>query len=123
MGNGWLLQYLYAAPPILVALAMMTLAIRAGPAFWARWNESRRDLSRAKAGDWSRLRGEIARVDERCRLIEEREQECQRQLTDALHRIGELEGYNIGRGEAKQDAQRMLSEERQIDANKRKDKP
>jgi hypothetical protein len=119
MGDVGLLQFLYAAPLYAVAIAMTALAIRAGPAFWARWNERLRDKARARAGDWSRLRGEIARLDARCAMIEGREEQCRSDLGDAVRRIAELEGYNIGRGEARQEAQRMLSAGRESDAAKR----
>lgn len=96
----------------MVAAATCFVLVRSGPAFLGRWNERLRDLSRAKAGDWARLRGEIARLDERCRQIETREEACQHLLTDAVRRIAELEGYNIGQGKARQDAQVILSVER-----------
>lgn len=116
MGDAWTFQHLLPyAPAYMVAIAMIAVILRSGPSFLERWNERQRDVADAKAGDWSRLRGEIKRLDERCAKIELREQECQRLLTDAVQRIGQLEGYNLGVGEAHQTAQRMLSEEREAD--------
>jgi hypothetical protein len=107
-------------PAYLSLLIVAVMAWRIYPHVLARILEGRRDKESAKDGDWRRLRGEIDRLDHRCAQIEEREQECQHQLTDALHRIGELEGYNLGIGDARQTAQRMLSEGRESDAAKRK---
>ncbi len=101
-----------ATPLWVVALAAMVALFKSWPAIMAKVNEARRDSEAAKAGDWTRLRGEIDRLDERCAQIEEREQECQRQLTDALHRIGELEGYNLGVGKANQEAAGIVAAER-----------
>lgn len=110
--NDLLPHILQLGPLYAVALAVSVVIIRAGPSFMQRWNERLRDLSRAKAGDWSRLRGEIARLDERCRLIESREEDCRRELAGAVGRIAELEGYNAGQGRAAQEAQLIVSAER-----------
>lgn len=122
MDSVWVLHNLLPYGPLwLVAIAMTTVVLRSGPSFLERWNERLRDKDAAKAGDWSRLRGEIKRLDERCAQIEEREQECQHNLADALQRIGQLEGYNLGIGEAHQTAQRIVSSERAKDARKKEE--
>ena len=121
MGSGWL-QVLSYAPLYIVALAVTAVILRSGPGLFERWNERSRDRDAAKAGDWTRLRSEINRLDDRCAQIELREQECQRNLTDAIRRIGQLEGYNLGVGEAHQSAQRIVSIERESDARNREDK-
>lgn len=100
-------------PAYVVLLIIGVMAWKIYPAVLGRILEGRRDKETAKSGDWSRLRGEIDRLDARCASIEEREQECQHQLADALKRIGELEGYNLGIGEAHQTAQRIISEDRE----------
>jgi hypothetical protein len=119
-----LLQHLLSAGPLyLVAIAVSAVVLRAGPAFMGRWNERLRDLSRAKAGDWARLRQEIKRLDARCALIEGREEKCQQELAGALGRIAALEGYNDGRGKAAQDAAGIVAVERLQDAAERESKP
>ncbi len=110
-GLGFLLQPI--VPAYLSFLIVAVMAWRTYPLVMARILEGKRDREAAKDGDWRRLRAEIDRLDARCSEIEKREQDCQRQLTDALHRIGELEGYNLGVGEARQTAQRIVSEDRE----------
>lgn len=112
--NDLLAHLLQLGPLYMVAAAASFVFVRSGPAFMGRWNERLRDLSKAKAGDWARLRGEIVRLDARCALIEDREQQCRDDLAGALGRIAELEGYNIGQGRARQDAQIIVSTDREL---------
>lgn len=39
--------------------------------------------------------------------------DCEEEVTQLKHRVAELEGYNIGRGEAKQEAQLIVSADRE----------
>jgi hypothetical protein len=82
------------------------------PAIMAQWIARRQTIAAEKAADWDRLRDEVERYSERLSGVETREQECQRQLTDAMRRIAELEGYMMGQGKARQDAAAIVASER-----------
>jgi hypothetical protein len=89
------------------------------PAVMARWNERERDKVSERASDFERLREELKRSDERnakrddrITFLEESEQRCRHDLADALRRLAVLEGYEMGRGKAAQDAQAIVSTER-----------
>jgi len=86
-----------------------------------KWLAFRTARAAEKAADWTRLRDELIRLSEA-------ESRCRRELADVTHELAEvtqrlaiLEGYNIGRGQADQLAQMIVSSERQIDADKRED--
>jgi len=101
----------------LVAIAsILAVAVWRGwtglPAVMAQWNERLRDKVAERATDWTRLRDEIGRLDARCKSLEEAEQRCRSELADAVRRLSTLEGYEMGRGKAAQDAQAIVSTER-----------
>lgn len=112
-----------ATPLWVVALIVSVGAFKVWPLIMERVNERLRDREAAKASDWTRLRGEIDRIDGRCQRLEEREEECQRNLADARTRLADLEGYMMGQGEAKQAAQRALSADRMDDAKAKSKDP
>lgn len=116
-GNVDLLQHLAPyVPSYMVALAMTAVILRHGPAFMERWNERLRDKATARAADWSRLTDLCDRHTVEIKALKNENLECHR-------RLAALEGYNDGRGKAAQDAQVIISTEREIDAAKRKGRP
>lgn len=96
------------------AATLFVVARFASP-FLHALNERLRIYAEAKASDWNRLRDEVKRIDERCKALEEENQECRKNLADAVHRIAQLEGYQLGRGEAAQEATRFTATKRIID--------
>lgn len=88
------------------------------PAMFAQWIEYRKTKEAAKAADWTRLRAEIERLDGRCIRLEDAEAKCRDDLASAKERIATLEGYQIGRGRAAQDAAGIVALERQKDEPK-----
>lgn len=88
------------------AVAMLGVALFAAwPRIMERRNERIRDRATIEGDQYTRM-------DARLQRLEAREEECQRKLTGALHRIAELEGYILGRGNADQDAARIVAVER-----------
>ena len=83
------------------------------PALLDRWLAWRAAKAAEKAADWARLREEVTR-------LADAEKTCRRELADVTKRLATLEGYNIGRGQAAQEAQRIVSEERERDAKRRR---
>lgn len=74
------------------------------------------DMLRAFA-EWAKARAVIKgdrldRAHSRLDRLEDREEECQRQLADALRRLAEVEGYMMGQGKARQDAAGIVALER-----------
>lgn len=87
-------------------VAMLGVALFAAwPRIMERRNEGKRDRAAIEAGQFDRM-------DARLQRLERREEECQAKLADALHRIAELEGYNVGRGKADQEAAGVVARER-----------
>lgn len=108
------------APPVWLAfIGLAVLAIRFFPSWKQRWTEARTADDAIVGNQWTRLTSEIKRLDHRVRSLEESEEKCRAELADAKNRIAELEGYNMGRGEARNEAQRIVSAEREADARKR----
>lgn len=129
--------YLVGTPAWLGFLVYLVRTIRDWPNFMARWNERQRDKEAAKDGDWKRLRdeierrdaqmdaqdarhaAEIARLDARCERLETAEQGCRAELAEnkaelaaAKARIGELEGFMMGQGKARNDAAAIVASDR-----------
>lgn len=112
MGNvpGW--AYVVGPPLWALAVIYFVRTTKDWPGIMARWNESKRD--RAKIDhDQYKL------VADRCTLLEQAEEKCRHELADKERRLAKLEGYADGRGEAHQEAQMIVSVEREIDAAKR----
>lgn len=110
-----------------VAVAMLAVRLfHTWPLVMARVNERLRDKETEKNGEWSRLHSEINRLIERIAAIEERCDHLQKEVDECREREGEwmrraiaAEAASEGIGEARQEAQRIVSAERQ----KPKDKP
>lgn len=66
-----------------------------------------------KNGDWVRLRDEIARLDERCDHLQKEVDECREREGEWMRRAIAAEAASEGIGEARQEAQRIVSTERQ----------
>lgn len=96
----------------LLATALVAL-FKVWPLVMAKLNEAKRDT--ATAAD-----ALLARYENRVASLEAAEEKCRYDLADAIRRLSELEGYMMGRGEAKQEAQLIVSAERQADAVKRR---
>ena len=110
------------APPVWLAfIGLAVLAIRFFPSWKQRWTEARTADDAIVGNQWSRLTGEINRLDGRVKHLEISEERCRIELADAKNRIAELEGYNMGQGKARQEAQAIVSTEREIDARQRKE--
>lgn len=101
-------SYAVGAPLWLIFCTFAVRTVKDWPNIMARRNEAKRDT--ASAAD-----ALLSRYEHRVAALEAAEEKCRDDLGDALRRIAELEGYNMGRGKARQDAQRMLSEERESD--------
>lgn len=83
-------------------------------------NERLRDMESEKDGDWKRLHAEIVRLDERvdhllarCDHLQKEVDECREREGEWMRRAIAAEAYQLGEGEAHQQAQRFLSAERQ----------
>lgn len=102
-----------AAPPAYaLLLGCAVLAVRFFPVWKQKWTEARTADDAIVGNQWKRFQEEIKRLDERCGRLEEREEECQKKLGEAIHRIAELEGYDEGQGRARQEAQGVVSLDR-----------
>jgi hypothetical protein len=120
MGDAW--YWTLAAPLWLVVLIYGLRTAKDWPGIMARWNERRRDASAERAGDWSRLRAEIRRLDDRCDHLQREVDECREREGVWMQRAIAAESALMGKGEVKQEAQRIVSAEREIDAGKRRAK-
>ena len=78
----------------------------------ARLNERHRDRAAEKSGDWSRLRDEIKRLDERCDHLQREVDECRKREGEWMSRAIAAEAVQLGEGRANQEAQRIVSAER-----------
>lgn len=96
-----------------LAAACFVALFREFPRWRLSANETRRDAAAERAGDFTRIRDEVDRLDKRVRRLEAENEECHSNLADATRRIAELEGYNLGKGEAREHAQLIVSADRQ----------
>lgn len=92
------------------------------PHVMAQWIAWRVAKDAAKGADWNRLRSEIDKLWTECRELRQAVQDCENREVEWMHRAIAAEAKLLGRGEAMQDAQRIVSAEREIDARKRGDK-
>lgn len=103
------------------ALLLNAVALfRAWPAIMGRRNEARRDAAAEKASDWERLRSEVNRLSERVEALETKVEECERRedawrerAVTAESELVKLQAYELGRGVARQEAQKIVSAERE----------
>lgn len=121
MSDGGFAAWLMSpAPPAWAAsLVFATLVFKFYPLWKQRWTEARTAEDAITGHQWTRLTGEITRLDAEIKMLKQSEQNCREELADAKSRIAELEGYNIGQGKALQEAQRIVSTEREIDRHGR----
>lgn len=103
---------LIGAPLWLILLTYLVRSAKDWPGIMARWNERRRD--RATIAD-----EQFRLLADRCSSLEKAEEQCRHDLADKERRLARLEGYAEGRGEAHQEAQMIVSTEREADARKR----
>lgn len=80
------------------------------------------DEATKEVADWSRLRAEIDRLDERCDHLQREVDECRRREGEWMGRAIAAEAALMGKGNADQEAQRIVSAEREADALLRKGK-
>jgi Tfp pilus assembly protein PilN len=88
------------------------------PAVFAQWVAYRRAKAEERSADWTRLRDENARLDGRCQRLEIAEEKCRDELADVKQRLSALEGYELGKGKARQDAANIVAIERLQDEKK-----
>lgn len=101
MANAWL----YAAPLWAFLLFYVVRSVKDWPGVMQRWNERVRDRAEIDGDQYRRM-------DARMQRLEKAEEKCRYDLADAERRIAELEGYNIGRGKADQEAAAIVAAER-----------
>lgn len=75
-------------------------------------SERMRDQVEEKGTDWSRLRGEIDRLDKRCDDLQQDVDDCRKREGEWMMRALAAEGRELVAGEARQAAQRIVSAER-----------
>lgn len=100
--------YLVGGPLWGAVLIYALRTVRDWPGIMGKWNERHRDAAEIEGARY-------VRMDERMQRLEQREEECQQKLTEALFRIAKLEGFEHGQGEAMNVAQLYLSQERKQD--------
>jgi hypothetical protein len=119
--DGLLANIFSAATGVWALVLMVAVALfKTWPLIMARINERLRDKEAEKNSEWSRFQAEIARLVERVVMVEQRcdhlqheVDECRKREADWMHRAIAAEAYQLGEGEAHQQAQRFLSAERQ----------
>lgn len=114
---------------VLALLAVVVIAVvRAWPAIMAKVNEAKRDTVTEKAGDWTRLREEIARLDARIDKQQIRIEEQQIEI-DACHdekgewmtRAIRAEALVQAKGEIRQRAAAVVASDRLARKEEEKD--
>lgn len=96
----------------LVCMAALTL-FKAWPLILGRINERQRDRAKEKDGDWSRLRTEITRLDQRCDHLQKEVDDCRGREGEWMSRAIAAEAVLLGEGNALQAAQRIVSADRE----------
>lgn len=100
-------------------LALLAIRIWSGiPHLMEKWLAFRIARAAEKTADWNRRGDELNRLDARCVKLEQAEQRCRDDLADAKQRIAVLEGYQIGKGQLRQELTIIDATERM-----EKDKP
>lgn len=107
---GW--AYVVGPPLWAVAVIYAIRTSKDWSGIMGRWNERRRDRAQIEGNQYRQLA-------DRCTWLEAAEEKCRQELADKERRLAKLEGYAEGRGEAYQEAQMIVSTEREIDARKR----
>lgn len=121
MPNESLVAWLTSAAPPAYALLLgcAVLAVRFWPVWKQRLTEARTADDAIVGNQWKRFQDEIERLIHRvgdlegkCDRLEQSEENCRSELADAKRRIAELEGYEVGRGKADQEAAGIIAAER-----------
>lgn len=111
--DGLLGKIFSAAAGVWALVAMAAVALfRAWPLILERVNERRRDAATEKSGDWDRIRAERDRYHD---LLIESEADKIRWMERAITAEATLQG----RGDARQEAARIVAIERTLDAAKK----
>lgn len=104
-------------------LALVALRMWSGlPQLLDKWLAYRTARAAEKAADWTRLRDEIERLQAWCSELQKEVDECRRREGEWMARAIAAEAAHLGFGEAHQEAQRILSAEINLDADKNKKK-
>lgn len=115
-----------AAPPMYaLALGCAVLAVRFYPSWKQRWTEAKVADDQIVGAQWKRFHEEIERLVNRVTALENKCAELEREVQDchdreSTERAGRLaaEAMMMGQGQARQEAQRIVSEERRKDGDK-----
>lgn len=98
---------------------------------WVAWRQTKltaqlareKAINEAKDQDWARLRDEVGRLvgrvqslEGKCDTLESEVDACRQREGEWMRRAIEAEAALMGRGRADQEAQRIVSAERQADA-------
>ena len=99
-----LFDKLYSTATFAAAIlaANLVALFKVWPLIKERINERHRDAATEKAGDWSRLRAEINRLDERCDHLQSEVDSCREREGEWMHRALEAEAIVQGFGEVRQ---------------------
>lgn len=114
MDEGIFNKIFSAATGVWTLVLMAAVALfKAWPHVLGRFNERYRDKLAEEAGDWERIRAERDVAREERDLVRDRWAECQAELAAERAAHMELKAYHDGLGAARNEAQRILSEERE----------
>lgn len=91
------------------------------PGVMAQWIEWRKAKAAAKSVDWDRLRSEITRLDGRIDHLLDELELCHQERDMWRSRAISAEATYLGRGEANQQAQLIVSTERQAAIEERRE--
>ncbi len=124
MSNGFFNQITPTTYGVFGLLAVVIVAVvKVWPIIIAKLAETRTSDDAIAGKQMERLVAEVGRLDHRVQSLEVSEERCREELADAKGRIAELEGYNIGAGKARAEAQRIVSTEREADRHGRRGTP
>lgn len=108
-----------------IAVALLFLFVvrmwNGAPAMFAQWIAYKRAKAEEKAADWNRRSDELKRLTEHTAFLLDAEEKCRRDLAEMTGRLAALEGYNLGRGKARQEAAEIVAIER-LEQQRGKDK-
>jgi hypothetical protein len=109
-----------AAWAAVLILALFVARLWSGaPAILDKWLAWKAAKAAERTAYWDRLLKEISRLDERCDHLQGEVDECRKREGEWMQRAIAAEAYQLGEGEALQKAQRIVSAERQMDADKK----
>jgi len=119
--ENWSDRIFSAATGVWTLVLMAAVALfKSWPHVLGRFNERQRDREAAEAGDWERIRAERDVAREERDLVRDRWAECEAERIMWMGRAVKAERILEGLGEARQEAQRIVSEEREKDAQSRR---